>query len=156
MCVRISYFFLLALSCTLYCTSCDEGEQTISPQRLNGRWELAQGFRNKKETATLAGTYFLFEDGAKMKTNLPVGPEEQMNYELEKFTILQKSSPPLKYEIITLSDTSLILGFELRGMQFELRLRRASTSSETDASQPSPNPQEPVPAMNDTTSAPSY
>lgn len=143
MCARISFLTLLVLTCTFCCISCEE-DQHIDPKTLTGRWELVQGFRNKKETATLAGTYFLFENGSKMKTNLPVGSEEQMEYELDKLSIQQKSSPPVKYEILTLNDTSLILGLELRGMQFELRLRRAEDvpSPESGSQQTWPYQQE--------------
>ena len=151
MCVRISSVLLLFFAYIFCCTSCEE-EQQINPKTLKGRWELERGFRNQKETSTLAGTYFLFEAGSKMKTNLPVVPEELMDYELDKLTLQQKSSPPVKYEILTLNDSSLILGLEFRGMQFELRLQRAEDSLDSNIQQTWPYQQEPKPTSEDSTS----
>jgi len=62
-----------------------------------------------------------------MITNLPVGPEVPVEYELSKSTIYQKSVSPLEYSIRSLSDSSMVLGFELRGMQFELYLTKTDS-----------------------------
>jgi hypothetical protein len=144
MCPRISSVTMLILACSICSTSCED-EQKIDPQTLKGRWEIVKGLRNQKETETLAGTYFEFEDGAKMITNLPVGPEERMDFELDEQTILQKSSPPVKYEILGLSDTSLILGLELRGMQFEMHFQRGAATPKSDALDTWPHETEAVP-----------
>ncbi|MCC6411508.1 MAG: hypothetical protein IT270_07600 [Saprospiraceae bacterium] len=94
---------------------------------LTGRWELVRGFRNAKETETLAGTYFRFEEQGKMQTNLPLGAnEEAMDFTLDKNEIIQSGPMPIKYTIQKLTDSDLILVLELRGMQFEMHLKRTS------------------------------
>ena len=143
MCTRISSLPLLLLTCTFCFTSCEE-EQKVDPQMLKGRWEIVKGFRNQNETETLAGTYFLFEDGNKMKTNLPVGPEEFMDFELDKNTIKQKSSPPVKYQIIALNDSTLVLGLELRGMQFEMHFQKGANTPESNLIKPWTDEQTPA------------
>lgn len=120
-----SLAILLCLSVPFFLTSCeDEAKNTAAT--LIGRWEIVQGYRNRKPTETLAGTYFQFGEDGKMQTNLPIGPEEPMDYSVGQQEIQQKSTPPIKYAIQNLSDTTMILGFELRGMQFEMHFRRAA------------------------------
>lgn len=114
------FFWLLLFS------SCFDDHKTIS-QSIEGRWEIVRGLRNGQETGTLLGTYFRFGADGKMITNLPVGPEAPVEYELGKSTIYQKSVSPIEYSIRSLSDSSMVLGFELRGMQFELYLTKAES-----------------------------
>lgn len=121
---RIASFALLVFLSVLLAQSCIEDAKGSS-YALEGRWELERGYRNQRETGTLNGTYFQFGADGKMITNLPVGPEAPMAYEIEKAIIRQKSTPPVEYEIRSYSDSALILGLVLRGMQFELHLRRA-------------------------------
>jgi hypothetical protein len=61
-----------------------------------------------------------------MMTNLPVGPEVLTDFEFVKDKIQQKSSPVVEYQILELTDTSLTLGLELRGMQFEMHFQPAA------------------------------
>jgi len=93
---------------------------------LTGRWELFKALRNQKATETLDGTYFTFSDAGKMATNLPVGPEGECDFELSGAQVKQKSAKPLTYNIVELSDSLLTLRIELRGMPFELFMRRAA------------------------------
>lgn len=112
---------ILALS-----TGCED-EKTKQQALLTGRWELVRGFRNAKETETLAGTYFRFEEQGKMQTNLPLGANENaVDFTLEKNEIIQSGPMPIKYTIQKLTDTELILVLELRGMQFEMHMKRTS------------------------------
>ncbi|MBU6340815.1 MAG: hypothetical protein KGS48_04915 [Bacteroidetes bacterium] len=89
-----------------------------------GRWDIAQAFRNQKQTETLQGVYFEFKNSGKMITNLPVGPETEVDYELNRNVLLQKGPKVLEYQVETLSDSVLVLAIELRGLPFELHLRR--------------------------------
>ncbi|MCC6459989.1 MAG: hypothetical protein IT260_05945 [Saprospiraceae bacterium] len=125
---------LLCCGLTLLAVSC-ENDSPDNRLALTGRWELTKGFRNKRETGTLGGTYFLFREDGKMQTNLPIGPEEPMDFTLSKNEIRQKSTPPVRYQIQNLSDSMLVLSFELRGMQFEMHFRKANAVS-PDAPQP--------------------
>ncbi len=106
--------------------SCDgEQQPAYSAQSLQGRWELVRGFRNHRETKTLEGVYFLFETDGKMTTNIPVGPEQPSPFEIRKDTIDHKTVPQMKYVIVAHSDSTLVLAFSLRGLPFELHLKRA-------------------------------
>ncbi len=121
---HISTWTFVGISVFALLTACEE-ESKIDKRSLEGRWEIVKGLRNQRETETLSGTYFLFEKNGKMMTNLPVGPEVLTDFEFAKDKIHQKSSPVVEYQILELTDTSLTLGLELRGMQFEMHFRRA-------------------------------
>ncbi len=102
------------------------GDDTVSTQSsIIGHWELTKGFRNKKETETLSGVYFQFGADGKMQTNLPVGAEVPTDYELKKNEIHQKSPQPMVYAIQSVTDSSLVLVMEMRGMQFEMQLKKS-------------------------------
>jgi hypothetical protein len=132
MCGHISSWTLVGISVfALFTSSCEE-EPKFDAKALSGRWELVKGLRNQKETETLSGTYFLFQEG-EMQTNLPVGPEELIDYELDKNIIRQKNTPPVEYTIRELTDSLLILGLELRGMQFEMHFKHPSEQSLPDS-----------------------
>ncbi len=108
--------------------SCNYSEKgALSTQDLQGRWELVRGFRNHRETKTLNGTYFLFSADGKLTTNLPIGPEEPQPFEItHQSTIEHWTSPKTTYEVLKHTDSTLVLALSLRGMQFELHLRRAA------------------------------
>jgi hypothetical protein len=121
----------LVLAISLFFAACQEDTTDKNKAYLSGRWELYKGLRNKKPTETLAGIYFEFNSNGMMKTNLPVGPEGQVPFELSKNTILQKSNKPVQYEIRQICDTTMLLTLETRGMPFELYLRKAQERKDT-------------------------
>ncbi|MFN0013603.1 MAG: hypothetical protein ACKVU2_03565 [Saprospiraceae bacterium] len=121
---RFASFVLLWLPILLVCFSCIEDTKNTLPA-VEGRWEIIRGLRNGRETGTLSGTYFRFGTDGKMITNLPIGPEIPVEYELTKSLIQQKGASPVDYSVLSLNDTTLVLGFEMRGMQFEMYLRKA-------------------------------
>jgi hypothetical protein len=128
--MRLSTLLLAASSLILGIltlnTGCED-EKTKQQALLTGRWELVRGFRNAKETETLDGTYFRFEEQGKMQTNLPLGANENaVDFTLDKNEIIQSGPMPIKYTIQKLTDTELILVLELRGMQFEMHMKRTS------------------------------
>jgi hypothetical protein len=123
-CSRLSVAFSCAVSILLF--ACTEDVSEKYRFFLPGRWELYKGFRNKKPTETLTGVYFEFTEQGTMKTNLPLGPEEPVPFELSKNQIQQKGSKPLKYEIRQICDTTMLLSLETRGMPFEFYLRKAT------------------------------
>lgn len=125
MLVRLSSLLLFCIASFLFLPACDDKPAT-PPVSVLGRWELAKGFRNKKETETLTGVYFNFDGNGKMQTNLPVGSENPTDYELKKNEIRQKSPQPVTYMILSASDSTLVLALEIRGMPFELHLKKAA------------------------------
>jgi len=128
--MRLSTFLISVCSlslCILVLSTGCEDEKTKQQSLLTGRWDLVRGFRNDKETETLAGTYFRFEAEGKMQTNLPLGAnEEAMGFTLDKNEIIQSGPMPIRYTIQKLTENELILVLELRGMQFEMHMERTS------------------------------
>ena len=121
--------FLLASCCVLLMASCFD-DNSKKQYAIEGRWELTKGFRNQKETETLQGVFFQFGADGKMSTNLPVGADAPTVYELSKNEIRQKSPQEVVYTIQSASDSSLVLAMELRGIQFELQLRKVVPGAE--------------------------
>ena len=83
MLARLSVFTLTCFSSVLLVLSCED-ETKNNNLALIGRWEIVRGLRNQRPTETLSGTYFRFGDDGKMQTNLPIGPEEPMEYTLSR------------------------------------------------------------------------
>lgn len=149
MVARLISLALMCMSIFFSLSSCDDEAKNNSAV-LIGRWEIVRGFRNQKPTETLAGTYFQFGEDGKMQTNLPIGPEEPMDYTVGSQEIRQKSIPPMKYTIHNISDSSLVLGFQLRGMQFEMHFRRVFPSDpDTLQLLQLPETDQPLPEGND-------
>ncbi len=111
--------------------SCDYAEKKpeIAAANLQGRWELTRGFRNQRETQTLTGTYFLFSADGKLTTNLPIGIEAPLPYEISQSTIRHQTSPTTTYEVLQHTDSTLVLSLSLRGLPFELHLRRTTADT---------------------------
>ncbi len=132
MLVRHFSLFTLCFTSIVLLSAC--GDDNVGTQAsILGRWELTKGFRNKKETETLSGVYFQFGSDGKMQTNLPLGAEIPTDYELKKNEIHQKSPQAVTYVIQSLTDSTLVLTMEMRGMTFEMQLTKA------------PPPEEPIP-----------
>lgn len=121
---RFSALFLIAL----FLASCDD---TTEHNRATvvGRWELTKAMRNQRETGVLAGIFFDFGADGKMLTNLPVTPEPMATeYEVKKSELIQQLPSPITYHIEALSDSILVLGLEMRGIPFQLQLRKVQGS----------------------------
>lgn len=86
---------------------------------------MVKGFRNERETEMLAGVFFFFGADGKMQTNLPVGAELPTEFDVKKNEILQKSPQPVTYSIQSVSDSTLVLTMEMRGVSFKLEMQRA-------------------------------
>ncbi len=102
---------------------CDEKTE-ITRQKLVGDWRLVKGLKNDRETGLLEGTVFSFSETGQMTTNLPVGIESPAPFEVEKNTIHQNGRHTIDYSILNISDSSLILGLKMRGMEFEMHLQK--------------------------------
>lgn len=130
------YALILFFQAGCGCNGSDE-KPAISVQ---GHWELVKGIRNQKETETLQGVYFQFDADGTMMTNLPVGSEVPVEFELKKNEIHQKTPQPIVYFVQSATDSTLVLTMEMRGAQFEMYLRKAQPPIEQDIqSQPADN-----------------
>lgn len=119
---NLFYTFLLAFC--LLCPACEDQDKQYR-DNIVGRWELAEGLRDAQPTESLEGTYFVFGADGQMSTSLPVGDGTPTAYTLQKGVVRQSVEPPVDYRIQTCADSLLVLTMQLRGVDFELRLRKA-------------------------------
>ncbi len=100
-------------------------EPTIDTALLDGKWFIQKGARDGVESAAFDGAYIKF-DGEKMITNLPIPDpnftEVPMGFSIKKDILTQKPEgvEGVDIKISALTDTSLILDFELRKLPFHL------------------------------------
>lgn len=119
--------FLCFLGCLLwacfFCACTDDSQ--LQRDHLNGRWVLVSAARDDRPTETLEGVYFQFSPDDTMQTNLPIGPETPMPFQVSKGTLTQQyPSQTIEYNIRSLNDSSLTLAMEMRGMLFVLNLKK--------------------------------
>ena len=126
---RLYLLLILGSVSVILLAACDD-DTSATQASIAGRWELTKGFRNQKETETLSGVFFQFGTDGKMSTNLPVGADAPTVYELRRNEIHQKSPQAVTYFIQNVTDTTLVLALEMRGMQFEMHLKKAVANME--------------------------
>jgi len=127
-----TFFPVFCLSALLALPSCEDTSEKTQAAII-GHWELTKALRNERETGTLEGVYFDFYVDGKMETNLPVGADVPVEYEVDKTEILQKTPQPIRYQAVTMEDSLLVLKMEVRGMAFEMHLRRAEPPAPVDS-----------------------
>lgn len=131
--VNFLFFFIGLFS------ACDNPSENAKTQLL-GRWQIISALRDGNPTETMNGAIFEFGEDGKMLTNLPIGAEAPMPYTLEKMTITQQSNEPVTYTIARISDSTLALQMTLRGIPFELQLRRPAAIDATELPEDAPPP----------------
>jgi hypothetical protein len=128
---------ILVVLCSSACLalySCEDiSEKTQAA--IIGHWELTKALRNDRETGTLEGVFFDFGADGKMRTNLPVGADAPVDYEVDKKTIIQKTAQTIRYEAVTIADSTLVMKMEMRGMTFEMHFRRVEAPMPADSLQ---------------------
>lgn len=124
-------FVMLWLPAFVTLSSCEDTSEKTQAAII-GRWELTKALRNQQETGTLEGVYFDFSADGKMQTNLPVGAEEPVDYEVDNTGIIQKTAHVIHYKVVSTEDSTLVLQLEMRGMIFEMFLRRAEEPVPTE------------------------
>ncbi|MEO6038010.1 MAG: hypothetical protein ABIQ93_06305, partial [Saprospiraceae bacterium] len=77
------------------------------------------------------GVYYQFGADGKMQTNLPIGAEAPTEYIVQQGDIEQRSAPPVKYHILSLTDSLLVMSLQMNGVPFEFHFRRAVDSLST-------------------------
>lgn len=126
--VRIIVFFSALILCLSACKD-EPGHAAVDQELLNGRWEIDEAWRNGKQTGTLAGAYYEFQNGT-MRTNLtPTLIEDEFPYDLSKNEIRQKSEPPVVYTIQSLSDSMLVMTLSINTFPFRLQLKKAGPAN---------------------------
>ena len=116
---------LALLASTLFAACRDEGGVSEAAT-VEGRWELERATRNNMETRMLEGLYYDFGPGGVLSTNL-MGNESDGSYTWETTTITTDGVvPPLTYEVLSLSDSTLHLRTELQGFRFDFEMARGN------------------------------
>ena len=143
--MRFSPFSLLLLLLWAACTGDKKEEQ---PTSLNGTWIVQNATRAGDATPLLNGTWFSFSEKGEMDTNIP-SLEGQTPYEYSKGVIQKKGRVPVDFAVKNLTDTSLVLSFEMRGQTFKLLLKKGEKQDieePIEDSEPAPTEPEQEPA----------
>jgi hypothetical protein len=121
---------ILFLCYSLFLFSCKN--EAVAPEKLQGYWVLESATREGNTTTTLDGTWLEFEQtGQKVRTNLPVGFSGTEQYAITAKQITVNANPPLAFDVLTATDTTLSLAFQTRGFAFTMQLRKTEKPTET-------------------------
>lgn len=128
-------------------TSCTEKKNTDKSLFLYGRWTVESATRGEKQTDLLNDTWFEFSSEGALETNLP-SLEGKTVFSIEKDIIRKEGRIPVDFTIKEMTDSILILGFEMRSQQFILNLIRNDSTfenkSEAEAVEEMAMPTEPT------------
>lgn len=112
--------FILICILSFFIQGCHNKEAIFN--NLSHRWLLEKGFRNEKETDSLAGLYFDFDTSGEVTTNLN-GQDERLTYKLDGEDIIELAGMEGVFlNIIELSETKLILQTDIQGYTFKFVL----------------------------------
>lgn len=123
---RIQLLFLLTLSSFSFACTSDAKLDKKSQNKVIGKWEIKEAFRNGKLTESLDDLFFEFYEDGQMRTNI-LGAGMQANYDFSNGKIKQEAGDngiELEYLVETVTDTSLILSTVLRRYDFKFNLQR--------------------------------
>ena len=113
-------FFTLICLLSFFIQGCHNKEAILN--NLSHRWLLDKGFRNEKETDSLAGLYFDFNTSGEVTTNLN-GQDERLTYKLDGEDIIEiAGTEGVFLNIIELSETKLVLQTDIQGYTFKFVL----------------------------------
>ena len=113
-------FFTLICLLSFFIQGCHNKEAILN--NLSHRWLLDKGFRNEKETDSLAGVYFDFNTSGEVTTNLN-GQDERLTYKLDGEDIIEiAGTEGVFLNIIELSETKLVLQTDIQGYTFKFVL----------------------------------
>ena len=124
--MRFNQLILGGFLLVFWACSSDNAVKENQKTLLMGHWNLVEGMRNGKATASLEGTYFSF-DSEKMSTNLPIRGAIDSPYVLEENAIIQTVANDVKlsYAIQELTPSNLKIATQLRGYDFVFLLEKA-------------------------------
>lgn len=113
-------FFTIICLLSFFVQGCHNKEAILN--NLSHRWLLDKGFRNEKETDSLAGLYFDFNTSGEVTTNLN-GQDERLTFKLEGEDIIELAGTEgIFLNIMELSDTKLVLQTDIQGYTFKFVL----------------------------------
>lgn len=123
---RIQLLCLITLSSFSFACTSDAKLDKESKNKVIGKWEIKEAFRNGKLTESLDNLFFEFYEDGQMKTNI-LGARMQSNYNFSNGKIQQEAGDEgveLEYLVEAVTDTSLILTTVLRRYNFKFDLKR--------------------------------
>lgn len=113
-------FFTIICLLSFFVQGCHNKEAILN--NLSHRWLLDKGFRNEKETDSLAGLYFDFNTSGEVTTNLN-GQDERLTYKLDGEDIIELTGTEGVFlNIMELSETKLVLQTDIQGYTFKFVL----------------------------------
>jgi hypothetical protein len=113
-------FFKIICFLSFFIQGCHNKEAILN--NLSHRWLIDKGFRNEKETDSLAGLYFDFNTSGEVITNLN-GQDERLSYKLDGEDIIELAGTEgIFLNIMELSDTKLVLKTDIQGYTFKFVL----------------------------------
>jgi hypothetical protein len=113
-------FFTIICFLSFFIQGCHNKEAILN--NLSHRWLIDKGFRNEKETDSLAGLYFDFNTSGEVTTNLN-GQDERLSYKLDGEDIIALAGTEGVFlNIMELSDTKLVLKTDIQGYTFKFVL----------------------------------
>jgi hypothetical protein len=132
-----NFFFtiLMATFIMLSCQSESPKSAEMNKSDLLGRWEISKAWRNGKQTETLTGTYYEFDENGIMKTNLtPTTMEQSYEYSFSGNEIKQKGEPNITYTVDSLTANFLAINMTINNFPFKLELNKALAPTLLEAS----------------------
>jgi hypothetical protein len=93
-----------------------------APESLSGYWVVTKAYRDRVETRLLADVFFLFSGDGTMRSNLPFSGDTPAVYTVSGNQLVQQGNSPVSYDIVSHTDSTLVLGFETNNTRFELHL----------------------------------
>ena len=113
-------FFTIICLLSFFIQGCHNKEAILN--NLSHRWLLDKGFRNEKETDSLAGLYFDFNKSGEVTTHLN-GQDERLTYKLDGEDIIELAGTENVFlNIMELSETKLVLQTDIQGYTFKFVL----------------------------------
>lgn len=123
---RIQLLCLITLSSFSFACTSDAKLDKASKNKVIGKWEIKEAFRNGKLTESLDNLFFEFYEDGQMRTNI-LGANIQANYDFSNGKIKQEAGEEgveLEYLVEIVTDTSLVLTTVLRRYNFKFDLQR--------------------------------
>lgn len=124
--MRNLYFIpgMLSVGMALILLGC--GNNAQKEQLLLGKWSLEKAFRDERQTELLKQLFFEFQEDGKIMTNIS-GKVEQGKYQLSGDVIHQtESSLDLDFNLMELTDSTLVLQTAIREIPFDLYFVKTS------------------------------
>lgn len=114
------------ICCTLFFLfSCKAEDKKLDPTDLLGHWELGDAERDGKRTRMLNGAYLQFDDSIQLETNI-IGDTIVTTYTLIDQQIIQKGAMNISYDIIRLTNDTLLLKSEIMDSKFTFQFLKNS------------------------------